>query len=480
MNRLKSIFSLSGTSNPSYLTLLVQNKLSEGGPPKDGGIGSGNWKRHSNPIFDLIRKRDEEQKGKRGTQEPPPKLDFKKLSGWESMEHEPLATQQRIATSNLKILNTEVTNRLCSNFLGIETKPVDAMVAKDMEEFAKRFGKPEGEMTGIHAFCLTRTNPPLTVYKMATALTLSGTDKWESNKRGEEVGTLAHEVLHGLGRKPDGSPSNLMTVSNSINAIEKDYKATYKAYTMLKDIVKEGEKLPFDQTNQFIKREGMKYSKDQLDAVSRIEGQKSLPELLKKLEAIGIDPEDLKDKTSSSPYEHLERPTFVKLNKEEAVTELLARKFTKETLEDSPGFLKGAYQDECIVTLGNMIERHQGNRDSVLKELKDLRKGQSDEDVENWTYSLKYGVEGLSHQETYFHMMGSALKHGIITQQDYDDIPKPLTEEQIDARMETLRKSGVRLTKKQEKEGRETLRAKGFRRDTMVEEKFLRWFLKED
>jgi len=49
MINLTETLRTNGCSMPSYLSLLLRRKLFEGGPPKDGGVGSGNWIRPEKP-----------------------------------------------------------------------------------------------------------------------------------------------------------------------------------------------------------------------------------------------------------------------------------------------------------------------------------------------------------------------------------------------------------------------------------------------
>jgi len=480
----KEILKNLGKENPAYLSLLIQNKLSEGGPPKDGGIGSGNWIRHTspsatiNPFFDRIKQADELLRGQRGSRHQetrPEKVSLENLPGWQKLKDSDSEETKKIKSyANTKILATEVHNRLCQDFLKIQTPSVNIFMAQTKEEFEKRFGENYNNRN-FYAFCELAGYPnklPTACFQPSTMENLSNEQPYSPTVTGEFT-VIAHEYLHGIAKTAEGQ----FVGSELAHAINPNNTLIPPTFKMSREMFNQAYELSGDLFGG--RREGMKYTLGQLNNLALIPEQKSLSAFLKQAEKLGFDPEDLKGKDTNDPFKSARNVTSINLDKEEAVTELLARKFTVEYFSDAHIPDLGSYQDEVVVTLANMLEKHAGDRDSILEDLKGAKTGDK-KTVEDWSNSLKYGIEALNSPLNYKHIMTKAKEHGIISEKEFGDIRwGKLTPDEKKKAME-FAKFAYSYSKEDLKEYKKTLDKLDFERQPRLEKKLVKWFLKPD
>jgi len=420
-----------GYSNPASLTVRVKTLL-EGGPPKDGGIGSGNWKRPetSNPFFNKIIQRDIENRENAG------KITKEKLKGWQEISPQDSSeVRSEKARKNTSVLLEAVKEQLIKE-IKFDPGEIRSVLTKSAEEFASLYSRDAtvSSIFFVGAFC-KREGAPLVVYRDEDIQCIGqNTEKgYLKETTIQSTGTLVHELVHAVAKTEDnGRQTLLSSVGNP------DGKLVPPEYTVPFSVLR----FMRDTNDNFDNQGGRKrnpFSQTQLDAVLEISGETfpSKEALQNKMKELGIRTEKL-----PNYIEEYYKP--INLNKEEGVTELLSRKFVADKIAGAnvEDLKKGSYQDEVIVTLANMVERHKGDKESIHKELKSLRTAERPE-VLDFARSLKYGVEALNNPDTYPKLLETLRKYNVVDDSDlkqYHSV-RPRTEKELDEIREQMRNS---------------------------------------
>jgi len=473
--------------NPLYLTLLIKQKINEGGPPKDGGIGSGNWVREktpSNPFFAKIIARDmENREGK---------INPKNLQGWKIPEGSP-EEKAVTARNNAHILLSKLNSSLQKEFTS--PKNMTALITETDAEFDSLFWHDSS--LGVHAFCRWG-NPSKLVYRNEDAQTVGGNAEkgYFSNTETRVINTFVHEMIHGMANLSEGLGgfhSPLLTAPNPVGKhIPVEYTLSSDIYFAMSQAIKQAEREARENDTP-VKRP---YSLKQFDAVENFTGRYPSEEALR--QAMIDKGINMKKLPPGLPIaeEFRERIT---LNKEEAVTELLSRKFVvdKITGVNPKELLGGAYQEECVAMLVNMVEKHGNDKETIHAELKNIRQKEWAQ-VREFSDSLTYGIEALDDPKVYPDLLKTLRKHNIISDNDLSDYDKvrPRTDDEIKELQKEWKKEDeefIREYGEKERKGREEYRASklqklkdeqlfDFRSDrdykgSNIEGKLLEWFL---
>jgi len=338
---IKTLLAEQNYSNPAYLTLL----LSEGGPPKDGGVGSGNWKRPDksknyviNDLFAKIKEKDETLRGKRGTSSDtssPPKaagnvpslpkngslteeevkyaleenkkvyaydsqgkLDISKIPGYQQdKDYKNDSSEQKMERNwfNRQLLHEQFRQRLEKEFNTRKTIP-DITKEFDYDKYAEGLGLSPNKAENIRGFYDSESHKIL-LNPLSLAL--------DKSEREEESHYDIHESIHA--KDPNNS------------------KAWELAIKMNK----------------------------------------------------------ASDSRDTGWYE-MDKANYLK----EGMTELLARKLHLEI--NGQAIYAGSYSSNCSTMLVELLEKHDGDRDKIHKDLKGALEAKYPEYLSEFTKDFYY------------------------------------------------------------------------------------------
>jgi len=462
---LYSMLKNEGYSSPATLTLLVSRKLAEGGPPSADGPGSGNYPRHTsnNPIFNKLIDRD-------WALHLPPVKEAQKpletLEGWQKISAEDSEdTRKNKSFSNAKIFAEDLHNRL-SKELGTNPKNLNIIQTKTSEEFQRLFG--QGNIIGIVAFCNRNRTPISTVFKADTSMEIGQIEGTLSEDQQRAISVIVHENIHAIPPQAVSEADFLASKGDTYVSATPNTKETFpRAYSVPLETRQALLKLQDENGNPL-------YTEEQVNRLS-YRTRPTEEAIIKEIEKVGIN---LAHIDSSKLGQH----SRIDLDKEEAITEVLARHYTKELIGNtSSKFLtEGNYPLETVALLANMLDKHQGDRDSALSDLKTARMGGKKEN-QDFANSLKFGIEVFNNKQAYTHLMETAHKHGIIDSKELQNYRERsnLPESVLSSYMNTLNKSGLKPH-----EVAEMVNKKKYspQRSLRTEEAILKWFynIKED
>lgn len=168
IKELKEYLSTLGYTNPAYLTVL----LTEGGPPKDGGVGSGNWIRHK-------------------TAWEGDTLNPEKLTGWQKITDSDTEAQKKEKHyNNMNLFSKEWKTTLEKEFDLEESLPIGRgiLVCKTADEFGKLYSEEKKHIFGV--------------YSKGNFIAINETAL--SDSKYNFYNTPVHELLHAVGKEGYG------------------------------------------------------------------------------------------------------------------------------------------------------------------------------------------------------------------------------------------------------------------------------------